>query len=133
HTVETHFPDKKIADIKNELTQSFRYIKYYFPHFNAPRIITFISGLSNYGAITVDSILGVGLDMFLGADFPLYQKISPPYPDYLLRRFNEKNLIPSCIKTIAQNLFPTPKGGTLLDQMVAKGKVLYFMDKTLPH
>ncbi len=131
--IHQKFPPDKIKELQKELKKSFRYIKYYIPDFTPPKVITFSSALSNYGAITIDSILGIGLDMFLGEDFPLYQKVSPPYPSYLLHRFNENHLIPSCIKVIAQDQYPPPSRGTLLAQMVAQGKILYFMDKVLPH
>lgn len=132
-TINAHFPPEKIQKIQKELAESFRYMKYYLPEFKAPRVVTFMSALSNYGAITVDTVLGIGLDMFLGADFPLYKQVASPYPDYILRRFSPKNLVVSCIKALVQKKYPPPAKGTLLDHMIAQGQALYFLDKVLPN
>lgn len=131
-TIDAHFPPTKIQQINRQLDQSFRYIKYYLPSFHPPRVVTFMSALANYGAITVDSVLGIGLDMFLGAGFPLYRQVVNPYPAYILKSFSANQLVVSCIKVIEQQLFPIEEKGTLLDQMTAYGKQLYFLDKILP-
>lgn len=132
-TINAHFTRERIKKLQNDLNKSFRYIKYYFPDFHPPKVVTFMSALSNYGAITVDSVLGVGLDMFLGKDFILYKKLANPYPDYILKRFSPNNLVVSCMKALARKNYPPQSQGTLLDQMIAHGKILYFLDKVLPH
>lgn len=130
-TVEQRFPDMDFAE--KELTLGFRYIKYYLPSFHPPRVVTFLSGLNNYGAVTADSVLGIGLDMFLGGDFPLYKKLADPYPDYMLRQFSPAFMAADCFRAIHQQLFPFQADGqTLLAQMIYRGKQLYFLDKVMP-
>lgn len=129
-TINAHFP--QLNTLQNELTQGFRYIKYYFPDFHAPKVVTFISGLSNYGAITVDSVLGIGLDMFLGADFKPYTELGNPYPGYMLYQFSKEFIAADCFKVLEQQMYPIQNNGTLLDQMIAYGKQLYFLDKVMP-
>ena len=131
-SVRAHFGDRQMGRLEAGLTKSFRYIKYYLPDFHPPRVVTFTSALSNFGAITVDSVLGIGLDMFMGAEFPLYKQIPNPYPGYILKQFTAENIIGSAVRVIAQDRYPPPQKGTLLDQMVAQGKLLYFLDKTMP-
>ena len=130
-TIDKHFPS--MTKYEKELQQGFRYIKYYFPAFRSPKVLTFESGLANYGAITADSVLGIGLDMFLGPDFVPYTKVSNPYPDYMLRQFSAEFIPADCFKVIEQQMFPLSQSGTLLDQMVANGKQLYFLDKVMPY
>jgi hypothetical protein len=129
-TVNAHFPD--MSHLTGQLRDGFRYIKYYFPSFSAPRVVTFISGLANYGAVTADSVLGIGLDMFLGKDFIPYTKVADPYPSYMLYRFSPVFIAPDCFKVIEQQMFPVPRSGSLLDLMVAYGKQLYFLDRVMP-
>jgi hypothetical protein len=129
-TVNAHFPD--MNDIAGPLRQGFRYIKYYFPQFRPPRVVTFISGLANYGAVTADSVLGIGLDMFLGPEFVPYGQVADPYPGYMLYQFTPGYIAADCFKVIQQEMFPMPAGGTLLDQMIARGKQLYFLDRVMP-
>lgn len=130
-TVNAHFPDMTL--IAGQLRDGFRYITHYFPGFRPPRVVTFISGLANYGAITADSVLGIGLDMFLGADFAPYGLVADPYPGYMLYQFTPAYIPADCFKVIQQEMFPMPAGGTLLDQMIARGKQLYFLDQVMPH
>src|SRR5690606_30076161 len=49
------------------LTDAFKHLKYYFPDIKVPRVVAFFSGFSVQTPIGQDYI-GIGLDMFLGAD-----------------------------------------------------------------
>lgn len=129
-TVNAHFPNTN--KLQWELSDGFKYIKYYFPGFHAPRVVTFISGLSNYGAVTADTVLGVGLDMFLGKSFQPYVKLANPYPGYMLLQFSPQFIAADCFKVLEQQMFPMHPGGTLLDQMITYGKQLYFLDMVMP-
>ncbi|GAA4302148.1 hypothetical protein [Compostibacter hankyongensis] len=130
-TVNAHFSD--LHALQHQLESGFRYIRYYFPRFRAPEVITFISGLNNYGAITADSLLGIGLDMFLGKDFRPYTQLADPYPAYMLTQFEPVFIAADCFKVIGQQMFP-PAGdrATLLDRMISAGKLLYFLEKVMP-
>ncbi|WP_442319943.1 gliding motility lipoprotein GldB [Chitinophaga terrae (ex Kim and Jung 2007)] len=121
----------KNRDLTGQLEQAFRYTKYYIPSFHPPKIITFISGIANYGAITIDSILGIGLDMYMGADFPPYSQI-PDYPAYMIRRFDPAYIPVNSMQVIQQQLYPAAKNSNLLEQMIEAGKQQYFLDKVLP-
>lgn len=130
-TVEQHFPGTR--RLEKELQQGFKYIKYYFPSFRPPRVVTFISGVNNYGAVTADSVLGIGLDMFLGENFTIYELVPDPYPGYMLHQFSPEFIAADCFKVLQQQLFPASQNGrTLLEQMIAGGKQLYFLDKVMP-
>lgn len=117
--------------IGDQLSLAFKYTKYYFPHFRAPRVIAFTSAVSNYGAITADSVLGLGLDMYLGSKFDYH--LIPDLPDYMIRRFDKPYLVPDAIKALEQQMFPPKTTGTqLLTQMVDAGRQQYFLDMVLP-
>ncbi|SKA08783.1 gliding motility-associated lipoprotein GldB [Chitinophaga eiseniae] len=119
--------------LQKELEEAFRYTQYYIPAFRAPKVVTFTSGIANYGAITIDSILGIGLDMYMGADFPPYAQI-PDYPDYMIRRFAPEYITTNCMQVLQQQLYPAPRNsGGLLEQMIEAGKQQYFLSKVLPH
>ena len=129
-SVQAKFGDG--STLNTQLAQCFRYIKYYIPSFHPPKVVTFISGIANYGAITVDTILGIGLDMYMGADFPPYAQI-PDYPDYMIRRFAPEYITTNCMQVIQQQLYPPArKNANLLEQMMEAGKQQYFLDKVLP-
>lgn len=128
-SVNAHFADVK--PIEASLTQSFRLTKYYLPAFSAPRVLAFTSAIGNYGAVTVDSTLGIGLDMYMGADFPVYRLI-PGYPDYIIRRFTPEYISTNVMKVLHQNLFPLHGDAKLVEQMLDLGRQQYFLEKVLP-
>lgn len=128
-SVQKHFPSTDYID--EELTELFKNIKYFYPDQKLGHVAYFISGLNRWSSITIDTTVGIGLDMFLGKDFPYYQS-ALGLSDYEVRT-NTKEYIP--IKT-AKNLFENtwayePEGKTLLDLMLYRGKQLYFMENVL--
>ena len=69
-SIDQEFADTK--DIEEELSQSLKYFRYYFPEFAVPEVIGINSGFS-IGAFTYGKdVLGIGLDLYLGADNPDY-------------------------------------------------------------
>jgi hypothetical protein len=124
------YPDLNF--LEDELTKTFGNIKTVYPEFQVPRVYTYISGLLyEYPVQYIDSVLVIGLDMFLGWDFEQYRAAGLPV--YLTRRMEPQNIIPECSRQIAFALLPENlQTKTLLDQMVFHGKVLYAMDLFLP-
>jgi len=128
--VQQKFPDTRW--LEQELVQPFRYMKYYFPAFKVPRVVTFISAIGNYGAVTADTVLGIGLDMYMGNDWPIYANL-PDYPVYMVRRFSKEYITTNCMQAIGQQLYPLPNNVTkLIEQIVTAGKHQYFLEQVLP-
>lgn len=128
-SVGKHFAD--IKPLESALTQAFRLAKHYQPKFRAPKVLTFISAVNNFGAVTIDSVLGIGLDMYMGADFSVY-KIIPDMPAYMVRRFTPENIPVNVMTVLYQQLDAPREGATLAEQMVYLGKQQYFLEHVLP-
>jgi hypothetical protein len=128
-TVQKKYPDTKQTDA--ELTKLFQYIKYYFPKYTIPKLYYFNSGLNVYSAITYDTLVGVGLDMYLGKDFEFYPSIQ--LPDYQIARCTPQHIAPNMASSVYQSMIPfNNTGKNLLDMMIQRGKEMYFLDKVLP-
>ncbi len=114
--------------------QAFRYLKYYFPELPTPSVTTFISEFT-YGAfIYGENDLAVGLDFFLGREYP-YRAIDPTNPnfsEYLTRTFTPDHLVLKTLIPLAEDLLGPPPGDQLLDYMIHNGKKLYLLDALLP-
>ena len=129
-TIKKYYPDTK--DIDLELTQAFRYMKYYFPTYKEPKVIYLDDILHNRPAFFIDtSIACVCLDMFLGPQFPFYKSVG--IPDYMAPHLR-KNYIPvSLFTSFYENINPfMPDDRPLLDLMIQRGKLKYFLHKILP-
>ena len=134
--VQNKFSD--FSEIKREIHDALRYYSYYFPDDVVPDIYTFISEYAYQSFIFAKAEkdgVGIGLDLFLGEDYP-YAQIDPKNPAfsaYLTRSFNAEH-IPK--KVVEQMLIDKLNGvakDQLLDYMILNGKKLYIMDKLLPY
>ena len=129
-TIKKYYPDTKQTD--DILRQGFRYMIYYGINKNVPKIIYLNMGLSNWPTFPVDTnTLCIGLDMFLGPQFPPYKSINvPSYMGYHLK----KDYIPvSLFSTLYKTIHPFKTDErTLLDMMIQRGKEQYFLHKILP-
>ena len=118
--------------LQRELGMLFGQCVKHIPGFRQPEVYTYISGLLYESPVQyLDSVLIIGLDMFLGYDYPAYRAVGLPV--YLTRRMESVNILPECARQVASSLIPpetAPK--ILLDHMILHGKVLYAMDLLLP-
>jgi gliding motility-associated lipoprotein GldB len=129
---ETDQVFKSLDAQEKDLTQTFKYIKYYYPKVKIPQFVSFISGFAVQTPIG-DNYMGIGLDMFLGKNSQFYRAIVESVPIYLSRRFTPEYIVPRVTETFArEELFPEhDEDRTLLSKMVQNGKILYFMDQVL--
>ncbi|MFH1321494.1 MAG: gliding motility lipoprotein GldB [Bacteroidota bacterium] len=133
-----------LENLSDDLSQAFKHYRYYFPEKPVPEIITFISGF-NYSIITADSILGIGLDMYLGQGYKFYSMLQ--LPKYKTQNMNKEKIVTDCMRGWAMSEFeegdPLSAGvqsppswqteqKDLLSQMIYQGKILYFVDAMLP-
>ncbi len=129
--VAAKYPDLKQQE--EELTDAFKRIKYHFPKQKIPRLISFLSGFAVQTPIGNDYI-GIGLDMFLGADSKFYPALVQSIPQYISRRFTPENIRPRVIEAFVREEIYQEKDEeqSLLDKMVYNGKVLYLMQELMP-
>ena len=131
HEVDSVFPN--LEKTEAELTETFKYIKYYYPKAQIPRFIGFLSGFS-YQTPIGDNYAGIGLDMFLGKDSKFYGALVHSLPLYLSRKFTPAYIVPRVSEYYArENLFKEQdEDRSLLAKMIYNGKILYFMDQVMP-
>jgi len=132
HDVDAAYPNTD--KLNTELTDAFRRIKYYYPQKRLPKVYAYFSGFQAQTTIG-DGYFGIGLDLFLGADSRFYPALVESFPRYISRRFTPDNIAPRVVEGIArEDMFPeNEEDNSLLAKMVYNGKILYFMDQTLPN
>jgi hypothetical protein len=133
--VSAMFPD--LNKEVNEVQQGLRLVKHYFPDYRLPeKVITFIGPLNSYGSIITPDGLGVGLQLYLGSNHPLYltEEGQQLYPRYISRRFDRIYIPVNAIKNVIDDLYPPMYAGKpLVEQMVEAGKRLYLLDQLMPY
>ena len=133
-------PYQDFTPIENEVKKGLQYVHYYFPKYPLPtKIITFIGPLNSYaGIITPDNSLAVGLQLYLGKNYSVYQsdEVLNMYPSYISRRFESQYIPVSCMKNIIDDIFtlnqPPKKSTQLIEKMIDEGKRLYILDALMP-
>ncbi len=115
---------------KEDLKSVFQHIKYYFPRFNVPRVITLTSEVDyNNQVILADTLLLIGLDTYLGVEHHFYQDIQ----NYIAAGLDKKYIATDVADNFAQKVVPRLNDRTFLSQMIYYGKILYLKDKLLPN
>jgi len=116
-------------DTEKELKLLFQHIKHRYSTFKIPKIITHISDIDyQYPVIYADSLLFIGLDMYLGKDNEVYND----FPKYLSQNYTKEHLIVDVSNEINYRFYPQLKSRTFLDKMINQGKYLYLSDLNLP-
>lgn len=112
-----------------EIESLFNHLKYYFPEFNAPRIITVTNDVDYRNKVIVtDTIALIALDSYLGTDHEFYGSI----PKYLRKNLKKEQLVVDLAEEYSKKYTYHPQRKTLLDEMIYFGKLLYFKAVMIP-
>lgn len=132
--------DKEIKDF----TTAFKYVKYYYPNYVVPKIITLIGPVDALAKMndtyTPDFLgrdfLAISLQFYLGKKFSLYQTdryIMEIAPLYRSKRFDEEYIVPDAMKLVVDDVYPDQSSNKpLIEQMIEQGKQWYLLDHFLP-
>lgn len=116
--------------LKKDLEQMLRYYRYYFPKKPLPRFVAAVTEFIGDAYAVNDSLVMIGLDMFLGEQFSGYD---PEYfPQYLRRQFQKDYMTTKVALAMSSRIAGPPPGEKILDYMIHNGKILYLMDRLLP-
>lgn len=127
---------KDLHKIEAEIKQGLQFVHYYFPAYKLPsKLVTFIGPVNSYGNIITANALAVGLQLYMGRDYPMYlsEAGQEMYPLFMSRKFEPAYIPVNCMKTIIDDMYPNNSiGKPLVEQMVESGKRLYLLDHLLP-
>lgn len=116
--------------VKPQLIELFKHVKYYYPKFREPNIITLNSNVAlDQKVVYADSLLFISLDVFLGKDSEIYQT----YPSYLKQNFTTTQIFVSVAEELARPIIFRSKSRTFLSRIIQEGKKMYVIDAFLPN
>lgn len=122
------FPD--LLDVEAALTDIVKHYAYYFPGKPLPKVYSMMSGY-NFSIATLDTNFAIGLEAYLGNGNIFYKMAQiPAYRQFTMQK---DFITPDFAKLWLTQDFPnTGKSGTLLNEMIYQGKLLYLMDALMP-
>jgi hypothetical protein len=137
--LETHneinriFPEEKIEKYNEQITEALRKWNHYFPDSLVPQVVYYQSAW-NSNIHTTDSVIGISLDTYLGADHPITQKLAPEFfPKYMKENMDEKYLISDAVKAwVAWKSRSYYEKKDLLSELVFYGKLMYISEALIP-
>ncbi|MDR1974430.1 MAG: hypothetical protein LBQ31_07120 [Bacteroidales bacterium] len=125
---KTYYDDKKIGV---ELANVFDNTRKVFPSFKNPDVYTYISFFDVQNRVFYfDSILWIGLDLYVPDNVEQYSAFG--IQRYISARLSPEYLMPDVARYTGIKLIERKQTRTLLDHIVADGKIICFMQSVLP-
>lgn len=118
-----------VDGIEKDLSSAFSLTHEYFPQIIIPQVYFFISGY-NRSVMMTDSIMAIGTDFYLGADYKPYQDFTYDYLLYNMRKDMVSIDIVSAL--LFKNFIFNGDQDRLLDNMLHRGKVIYLVASFMP-
>ena len=123
---------KKFANVdslQEALNTGFSRLHYLYPEWEIPTVYLFVSGF-NSTVIYYEDMLGVGVDMYLGSDYPYYNQVVYDYQKTTMQKEYVVRDVMSMY--LAYNIAYNSKYNRLLEQMIFRGKQLFLLSQLLP-
>jgi len=121
------FPN--LDDEEADLELLFKHIKYYYPEFENPEVVSLTPGVKYRSKVLLqNNILLIGIDCYLGADHKFYQGI----PVFISANLKKEQLVSDVAEVYANKYISRGKQRRFIDQIISFGKILYLKDLFMP-
>ncbi len=118
-----------LGDLKKEFEVAFKHIKYHYPDFKEPKIITTFAALENELVVN-DSLIIIPLESFIGPK----ARYRPQHPNYMLRRYDKPYIVPTVVTLLSRKYNKIDiNDRTLLADMAFYGKSFEFTRAVIPN
>jgi gliding motility-associated lipoprotein GldB len=125
---ETDDRFKDMNSLEDDLAGAFKHLKHFYPAAKVPKLATFVTGMGQ-DLYLDDRLLVWGLDFFIGPT----AKYRPQFPKYILKRYDKPYLVPTTVLLLSSQYNKTEEAdNSMLSEMIANGKSLYFAQRLLP-
>ena len=118
-----------ISKLQKSLNIGFSRLHYLYPEWEIPTVYLFVSGF-NSSVMYYENIMGVGVDMYLGSDYPYYNQVVYNYQKQTMRK--------ECVAGDLLNMYIAyqipynSKYNRLLEHMIFRGKQMFLLCQLLP-
>lgn len=118
-----------VDSLQEALNTGFSRLHYLYPDWEIPTLYLFVSGF-NSTVMYYDNCMGVGIDMYLGSDYPYYNQVVYDYQKPTMRKACIANDVLTMY--LAYHIPYNSKYNRLLEQMIFRGKQLFLLSQLLP-
>lgn len=120
---------KDFSEERVQLENLFKHIKYYYPDYELPQLVTLTSEVDYRNrVILTDSLLLIALDTYLGSEHRFYGGIQRYFAD----NFRREQIVVDVAQAFAEKKINRKSGvNTFLDEMIYFGKILYLKERLL--
>lgn len=119
-----------LSGVERDFGVAFAIWQRWYPGREVPSVYTCISEFG-VGAFSIEeNRIGLGLDFYLGEDFPYPDLSSFPY--YHRRAMTKEHMVMRGLQAWLEALIPQPEGSRMIDLMCRQGKILYLLERMLP-
>lgn len=117
-------------DINKGLRNAFSKLREWVPKLPLPRVYTQIGALDQ-SIIVGDQTIGVSLDKYMGAKYPIYKRFN--YSSEQLETMNRSYIVPDCVSFYLLSLYPLKNYDTRsqLEKDLHMGKVMWVTNKVM--
>jgi hypothetical protein len=126
--VDSVFQD--LTSEEAELSAAISIYKNEIPKAAPVHLISFISEFG-YANVAYDTIIGIGLDLYLGANYPIYPALE--FPAFMVKKLQKAYLVPNTVKALGFSRYEqqvTDK--RFLAMLLFEGKIKHFTKTLLP-
>lgn len=119
-----------VDSLQEALNTGFSRLHFLYPEWEIPTLYLFVSGF-NSSVMYYENIMGVGVDMYLGSEYPYYNQVVYDYQKQTMRK--------ACVACdvlsmyLAYHISYNSKYNRLLEQMIFRGKQLFLLAQLLPN
>lgn len=119
-----------VDSLQHALNTGFSRLHYLYPDWDIPpKVYLYVSGF-NSSIMYYGDMMGVGVDMYLGSDYPYYNQVVYNYQKHTMcKEFVAGDLLNMYI---AYNISYNSKYNRLLEQMIFRGKQMFLLSELLP-
>lgn len=122
----------QMDDINEDLSEAFMRLKRVIPGIELPTVYAQVGSLDQ-SIVVAGKLLGISLDKYLGADYPLYLRPNYGYTEKQRSVMTREFIVPDCMSFYLLSLYPMPANAELsqLERDMHMGKIQWVVNSTL--
>ncbi|MBB78250.1 MAG: hypothetical protein CL844_04540 [Crocinitomicaceae bacterium] len=128
--ISSQFSD--LSKYKDIITDGFRHLKFHFPNEKVPKNIVFLNSIFRANVFSTKNEIAVGLECFLGDSNRIIKNLPPSYYNWMKEEMDHCYLERDVINSWIQTHYFDSVNGSLVEQIIHYGKVLYLTQAAYP-